>query len=349
MAIDVLRYNSLNKANKSTFDSLTSSISTLNSNIQTQNTLCLQAQSGQDPVTIGNAGPNQANLWCAIPTLPATGCAWTTGFKVCNIADTYFRCGASCSWTVPGGVTCARFQIWGAGAGTGYGCCCAFTPFGGTGAYASVIIPVTAGSIYTLCAGCALCCCATAGGTNTAAGCASYVTGAGLTNFCAEGGEGSLYCQLTTRCQCGAVLGYCGFLGGCICSNNSVCWWISTPGTGGPTCCFDNMLPMISSCKTFFGSATSGTVFGIRGSFGAIAVNCNGTPIVQHPPIYGFPTTSCCCCIFTTNSVSGWCRAACTGALQIPGAGGYALFQCAGSNSEAGDSGRFGMVCVSYL
>ena len=216
-----------------------------------------------------------------------------------------------------------------------------------------VIIPVTAASTYTLCSGCAFCCCASAGGANCANGCPSYVTGTNLSGFCAEGGEGALYCQLTTRCVCGPVNAYCIFLGGCICDNNSVCWGSSVQGTqggvGAPGCCFDNMLPMISSCKQHYGSATGGTVYGIRGSFGSIAVNCNATIRVQDAPVYGFPTLSCCCCIHTTNSAGGWCRAAIAGYRQYPGAGGSALFQCAGTNSEAGDSGRMGMVCVSYL
>lgn len=352
MAADVLLYNALNESNKT----LITQNATLDANISCQNALCTAAISSiatNAVFIVGNAGPHQANMWCLIPTLPATGCAWSAGLKVCDTSG-YFRSGFCCQWTVPGGVTCARFQIWGAGAGTGYGCCCSFTTFGGTGAYASVIIPVTAGNTYTLCAGCAFCCCATAGGTNCANGCPSYVTGTNLSGFCAEGGEGSLYCQLTTRCVCGPVNGYCMFLGGCICGNNSVCANSSTfqggqGGVGSPGCCFDNMFPMMPSCRTYYGSATGGTVYGIRGSFGSIAVNCNGTIRVQDAPVYGFASASCCCCIHTGNYAGGWCRSAVAGYRQYPGGGGSALFQCGGAVSAAGDSGRMGMVCVSYL
>ena len=348
MAADVLLYNSLNESNKT----LITQSATLDTNIATQNGLCTTAISNiaaNATLIVANSGPNQANLWCLIPTLPATGCPWTGDLKVCDTTG-YFRCGFCCAWVVPGGATCARFQIWGAGAGTGYGCCCSFTTFGGTGAYASVIIPVTAASTYTICSGCAYCCCATAGGTNDADGCPSYVTGTNLSGFCAEGGEGSLYCQLMTRCVCGAPGGYCMFLGGCICGNNSVCFSsTSTPGIGSPACCFDNMFPMMPSCKTYYGSATGGTVYGIRGSFGSIAMNGNGTIRVQDASVYGFPSLSCCCCIHTQNSAGGWCRSAIAGYRQYPGGGGSALFQCGGSASEAGDSGRMGMVCVSYL
>jgi hypothetical protein len=346
MAADVLLYNALNETNKN----LIAQDNAILADIAAQNCLCQDALDTiaiNAPALVANSGPNQANIWCLIPTLPATGCPWTGNLKVCDTSGN-FRCDACCSWTVPAGVTCARFQIWGAGAGRGYGCCCAFVPFGGTGAYASVIIPVTAGDTYTLCAGCAFCCYTTAGASNVNGqpGCRSFVTGTGLSNFCAEGGEASLYCELLTRCVCGAVQGYCYFLGGCICSNGSVCNNISTPFS--PACCYDNMFPMISSCKTFFGFATCGTVYGIRGAFGSIAVNCNTAICVQHPPIYGFASSSCCVAQLTTNYVGGCCRSATAGFLQIPGAGGWAQMKCAGGTSGASDAGRMGMVCVSW-
>ena len=357
MAADVLLYNALNEVNKI----LVTQDATLTTNIATQNSLCATAIANiaLGPTYIGNAGPNQANIWCLIPTLPATGAAWTTGLKVCRCAgSSNWNYGSCCAWTVPAGVTCARFQLWGAGAGSGYGCCCAFTPFGGTGAYASVIMPVTAGNTYTLCAGCAHCCSIQPGFgvVNGYPGCPSYVTGTGLSNFCAEGGESSLGCQLLTRCICGIVSGYCMFLGGCVCNNNSVCWHDSIQGggqggVGAPSgCCFDNMFPMMSSCRTYYGSATTGTIYGIRGSYGSIALNCNGTIRVQHPPIYGFASSSCCCCIITTNYGGGCCFGAAAGYMQIPGAGGFANFKCGGNTSGSyGDRGKSGMVCVSYL
>jgi hypothetical protein len=217
---------------------------------------------------------------------------------------------------------------------------------------------VTAGDTYTLCSGCAHCCTPSAGFgvVSGYSGCQSFVTGTGLSGFCAEGGESSMYCQLTTRCVVGAGSGYCMFLGGCVCSNNSACWHSSVQsgggqgGTGAPGCCFDNMFPMISSCKTYYGSATSGTVYGIRGSFGSIAVNCNATIRVQHPPIYGFGSSSCCCCIVSTNYGGGCVTSASNGILQVPGAGGWANFKCGGGTAGSfGDKGKMGMVCVSYI
>jgi len=348
MAADVLLYNALNQTNRT----LVNQVSTLDTNIATQNSLCSAAQATiatNAPTLVGNAGPNQARMWCAIPTLPATGCPWTGDFKVCNTAA-QFNCGFCCAWTVPGGASCARFQLWGAGAGTGSACCCGFSPIGGTGAYASVIIPVTPGDVYTICSGCAFCCFADRA-QNDADGCPSFVTGTGLTNFCAEGGEGNLFCEVLTRCSLGPTTClYCMFLGGCICNSGSdVCWnGPQQGGVGVPASCFDNLYPMISSCKTYFGSATSGTVYGVRGSFGHIAVNYNSSICVVHPPIYGFASTSCCACCVNSTTIQGCTRSAANGFMQIPGAGGWAGFKNGGATSCAGDAGRMGMVCVSF-
>jgi hypothetical protein len=344
MTADVLFYNALNESNR---DILTQ-VTTLETNIGIQTSLCIAAINQiatNTPIMVGNAGPNQANIWCVIPTLPATGCPWTSGFSVCDTSGN-FRCGACCAWTVPGGATCARFQLWGAGAGTGSACCCGFSPIGGTGAYASVIIPVTPGSTYTLCAGCAFCCYACRG-QNDADGCPSFVTGTGLTNFCAEGGEGSIFCELKTRCQIGAdVCNFCTYLGGGVCNTGTdVCW---IPYSIIPASTFDNEYPMIASCKTYFGSATSGVVYGVRGSFGSISVSCDGQICVVHPPIVGFSTNSCCACCIVASTQQGCTRAAINGFMQIPGAGGWAGYKCAGETNCAGDAGRMGMVCVSF-
>lgn len=351
MAADVLLYNALNEENKK----LLKEIQTLDTNLAAQNSLCSSAISTIEtntPQIIAYSGPTQANLWCLIPTLPQTGCPWTGNLKVCD-TTVDFRCGACCLWTVPAGVSCARFQLWGAGAGRGYVCCCGYIPFGGTGAYASVIIPVTPGDTYTLCAGCAYCCYAGNSNTNVNGqpGCQSFVVGNGISNFCAQGGESSLFCELNVRNTFNQLCATqnCRYLGGCICSNGSVCH--ITGGTftyGSPGCCWDNIFPMIASCKTFYGSATVGTVYGINGAFGSIAVNCNGGICAQHPPIYGFPTTSCCVALITNSDVGGCCCKTSTGTLCVPGAGSWAQYQCGGCVQRCGDAGRAGMVCVSY-
>ena len=101
--------------------------------------------------------PWDCQSWASIPTIVALD-----GFKVCDAsgseASNQMRCGATCSWVVPPGVTTARFQAWGAGAGSHNMCCCGGGMWGGSGAYASVIFPVTPGATYTICSGCAYCC-----------------------------------------------------------------------------------------------------------------------------------------------------------------------------------------------
>jgi hypothetical protein len=332
MAADVLLYNALNEINKD----LVATSAELSTLITSK-----LASYGGDPVVeiVANAGPNQANIWCRIPE----GSNWTTGFKVCDTGACKIL-GATCNWTVPAGVTCARFQLWGAGAGNTGPCCCGFSPFGGTGAYASVIIPVTAGCAYTLTSG--------AGSQGSTDGGNSSVTGFGLTNFCAEGGEGSRSCEINVRCIPGNTYGYCTnqpcyYLGGCLLSDSAVCWTGATTPFG-PDCC-DINFPMISSCKTFYGSATSGTVYGIRGSFGYIRLNnCGQVACAVHPPIYGFASTSCCGLSFAGSSLAGGCCcAACLSYLVVPGAGGVTS-TVAGGCCLAGDFGRLGMVCVSY-
>lgn len=109
-------------------------------------------------------------------------------------------CAGTCvEWIVPAGVTSVVIELWGGGGGGGNAvtcCCCAHGGGGGGGAYSRKTLTVTPGSSYTVCAGGGgagggvsgmradgACCCGAKGGT-------SYVTGTGLTNFCAEGGFG---------------------------------------------------------------------------------------------------------------------------------------------------------------
>ena len=155
MAIDVLTYNALQEINQE----LKAEITQLTDDIAT-------AQSGgggggsanADAIeVVEHSSMLQANQWCRIPTKHTENTvSFTNGFKVCD--DTgYFRCGRSCSWTVPGGTTCVRFQLWGSGGGSTESRCCMWSPTGDTGAYLSVIMPVTAGSTYQMCGGCAYC------------------------------------------------------------------------------------------------------------------------------------------------------------------------------------------------
>lgn len=131
--------------------------------------------------------------------------------------------GSACSWTVPANVTSATFEVWGGGGASGVKCCCYCTTGmgGGAGGYALKTVTVTPGSIYSITAG--------AGGaqyycSSTATGCpggASYVTGTGLSNFCASGGAGGYgtYALCVTQCACSGT-GY----GGDVNLAGSVAW-----------------------------------------------------------------------------------------------------------------------------
>lgn len=103
------------------------------------------------------------------------------------------------SWTVPSGVTCATFELWGGGGAGAPTCCCMC--YGGEagsgGAYTMKTIPVTPGSVYNFVVGCGGCgseqwyqsnACGCSGGT-------TYITGTGLTNLCAVGGQGGRWCN----------------------------------------------------------------------------------------------------------------------------------------------------------
>ena len=128
----------------------------------------------------------QANQWCRIPDQPAAGGNFTQGVMVCD-ATGYWRCNCNCTWTVPSGTTCARFQIWGPGSSSGTSCCCGVGMPGTSGAYASTIIPVTAGSSDTICAGCAYCCYGfTTTGHRRRRGQCSYIQGCHFCNFCVD-------------------------------------------------------------------------------------------------------------------------------------------------------------------
>ena len=111
--------------------------------------------------------------------------------------------GCCCLWTVPTGVTAVNFEVWGSG-GSGAGACstsrCQHWRGSGGGGYKSKIIPVSAGWQYTICAaGNGPCCRFECQGCW---GCASYVNGCNLSNFCGQGGSpGCATGDWTTPCH----------------------------------------------------------------------------------------------------------------------------------------------------
>ena len=107
---------------------------------------------------------------------------------------------------VPDNISCARFEIWGAGGAANGGCNCMYSPPSGSGAYARITIPVTQGECYRVHVGWNWCCTNPAGGgdnTTHSGYCNNnnrhtWVIGSGLTNFCAEHGCSSRTCCCNT-------------------------------------------------------------------------------------------------------------------------------------------------------
>lgn len=127
-------------------------------------------------------------------------------------------CGRCCLWTVPNKINTVSFELWsGGGAGPGYSgtFCCGLKSIGGAGGnYAIKTITTQPGCQYIICAGGSWPCDASniciAG-----QGCASYVTGFNLNNFCTHGGCGGWACPNTDGYnpspQPCANCGICGF------------------------------------------------------------------------------------------------------------------------------------------
>ena len=266
-----------------------------------------------------------------------------SGFKVCSTLE-QFNCGATCTWTVPSGATCARFQLWGAGGGSGPACCCGGSPFGSSAAYTTVSMPVVAGCQYTICSGCAYCCFPSTGTCGRLPGCPSYVTGHGLDNFCADGGQGRLGTMMAMyghRCRCRLQHIVCNDSGPCFCNFGADYCYTSSCATCGKVGCF---IPG----AMYFGSAhCSSIVKGVRGMWPEVCFDTNHYGYTIRPSMYGL---YCCnwCFPWSSGTCCGCCCAAKCGCHKYPGMGGWASHAMGGSNGICGDMGRMGMVCVTY-
>jgi len=312
-----------------------------------------------------NQCPCAVNLWCCLPMM--SGASGT--LLVCDVSG-YFRCGASCSWTVPSGITCAQFQLWGPGAGSTAGCCCGGGMPGGTGAYVTILTPVVAGNTYTICAGCAYCCYPTPGGGYCNQVGPTYVIGAAFYNLCAEAGTNwSIYNVADQGCYGAnaAGSGWCtheyypntGTIAGpCICGSNNYC---------GQSCATCGEITVHRNFWTnYYGSACCGSAlkFGIPGLHGGLCMDTNQYGHLTNPPVINLthtgsfgaaPDCGCRVC-FTSESCFGGnlCNAgygagaSAATAMQFPGAGGFGHHAMGGGNSSCGDSGRMGMVRVTY-
>lgn len=161
---------------------------------------------------MGIVTPEVVNATRAVDSTTKLSAQPFTGYRVEYISS---QCGANCQdgfttcfdyyahsyWTVPSGTTEVIFEIWGAGGGGGRSCCCSRGIPGNSGAYAvktlrgNLVVPGCKYSAVIGQPGSGFCSsqCGGQGGT-------TYVTGYGLSNFCAEGGNGG--CSLCFACCC---------------------------------------------------------------------------------------------------------------------------------------------------
>ena len=279
----------------------------------------------------------------------------TYGFKVCDNSGNY-RCNRNCNWSVPSGVSNVQVQMWGPGAGTSGNCCCGGSPFGPSGAYMVMQFCVNQSETYCFCSGCAYCC----WGEQTTPGiCGSptYFRSTSGIQACADSGI-SCFCYWNEDLK----------------SNTSTCGHrIPDPDQKGGTCsanrcsgwnfCWDTGNDESSACHAFASRTTFHvtqqasdareiTQYGLNGLWPA---HCTGSDLNQgtgfSTPVFGFE--SCVCQATYSGADMNEGQRGCywnapNGYMRIPGAGGYHTYSCGGGNACQGDSGRMGMICVSW-
>lgn len=320
---------------------------------------------------------HNTQLWAMVPELQGSNIQTFTLSCVSNNSGgtgDVSPCYQTSTWTVPTGAKIARFMIWGAGAGSGTPNCCGFAPSGATGAFASVIMSVTPGETYNISVG------SSASGCQCNCGCQSwiqqgcyngnktFITGPGLTNFCAEGGDANIYEGMKARaCSAGCTTyinnACCKFYpirhgcatensiccGGCICCSSWVCHF----GYGaGPGCCVN---AQGSYTRSAYGSSDRGVVWTIPSIYGghyhdsnlysAIIANIPyqpGATTASNFPYTWFPTTSTCHAWGIGIGVT-------SGNIACAGAGGFGATAFGGCTQAMGDRGRGGAACIQWI
>jgi len=303
-----------------------------------------------------NCCPWDPTGWAGIPLLDQTAVG-TNYICVYDSSSGYVRCNADCTWTVPAGASKVQFQIWGAGATGGAAQCCGGAPHGQNGSFAAVIINACPGCQYVLCAGCAVCCYAQPGESGGSAGGTSYVTGAGLTNFCAMGGCSSLYCHMGALHN--GSYSCCRFhgndnpsanSGGCICATNR--WWCADN-----SCASCGLMEYVCGKSKYYGSVTAefggADVLGLAGVYSRACWDTNIYGYYQAAPMIGIDHTkrtgSDCCMTWTSGECCGGCKCnASNGIYCWPGQGHHGVHTMSENTCYYGDSGRGGMVRVSW-
>jgi len=194
------------------------------------------------------AAAAQPNTTTKLPPFPSTG------YRVQYIPA---FCGATCqgwttdynyydypSWTVPTGVTDVIFEIWGAGGGGGSSCCCSRGVPGGSGAYAYKRVQGSsiAGCTYAMEIG-------QPGQGRDGNACGqpggkTFITGYGLSNYCATGGHGGCSCCFMCCCTWYVLTQDGGARTGCLGGPCALFYGADTGAVGNPGAafmwCYDN-------------------------------------------------------------------------------------------------------------
>ena len=163
------------------------------------------------------------------------------------------------------GVTTVQFEIWGGGGGGAGGCCCQQGSPGGSGAYAlktlcasDLGVDTLGGMCYLVCIGpnsqCSINC-------TGCQGCKTWITGCGLSNFCADGGMSGRTCCFIFHDAHGANLTGTYGPGG----TGRSAW-----NSGG---CF-TLDPVSGSCYACDCACYYGADFGVAGRPGWFRVDC---------------------------------------------------------------------------
>lgn len=229
-------------------------------------------------------------------------------------------------WCAPTGTTEITFEIWGSGGGGAGSCCCQQGQPGGSGAYAKKTVYGTLGGCkYGLLLGYTTDCSPTCCGY---LGCSTYVTGYGLTNFCAEGGFGGKSCCFT-------------FWGNYTCAGNTV---------GNVRLCYTE-----ADCRCYYGADT-----GAPGRPGFLwsqcsCYPCNWKQAIPYPG--GLVNQGGGHVLIRTQGdacIQEWLKCAVTIGYSadtngqfVPGIGGPTSTSCAGSCCY-GQSGGPGMIKITY-
>jgi hypothetical protein len=269
----------------------------------------------------------------------------TNGFKVCD-ASGNFRCGSSCTWCVPPGVTSVQFQLWGHGGGNSGQCCCGGTLFGPTGGYMVSTVPVTPGHCFCLCAGCAFCCWASQTTPGYNATPTWIINNQSGYSVCVDGAipDISTWRQdlgfSTNNCQIPALDG----CGPDSCSGFNFCWDSGNDNLATPHAFSSHTWNVLN--------AANSVNYGIPGIWPAICIGgslyCQSCMISG--PVFGYEDCTCMICTWASmcDGYGGCYFNAAQGYQQIPAVGGWGGWVCGGYSSGCGDSGGMGMICVSW-